>query len=168
MIQSARVAFDQMSNDIRLAGFEFDADGEITPYPNQPDEPIEYMHSRAIVVRANYDFAKELRGREPGLELPGSAVDDCCPVVTTSNEEFVAFALGKPAGETQPTGSIVFKADVSGTNDLGPTFDDDFRDAKVDRTTGAITGEETVTIPNVELTNFSNPPYVLYRFQLND
>ena len=31
MVQSARVAFDQMVNDVRQAGFEFDVDGEVTP-----------------------------------------------------------------------------------------------------------------------------------------
>lgn len=167
MIQGARVAFEQMSNDVRLAGFEFDLDGERQSYPGQPDEPIEYMHRRAIVVRGNFDFYdKELKGREPGLEFQGQSAE-CCPIVTTSNEEIVGFALSKPSG-TLPTGSIVFKADTSGTEDAD---DEDRRDAFV-MSDGTIVNEETVTIANVELLNPNAvgyaPPYTLYRFHLDE
>ena len=173
MVQAARVAFEQMSNDVRLAGFEFDLDGEKEGYPGQPDEPLEFMHRRAIVVRANFDFDKEFKGREPGLEL-GDQLSACCPIVTTANDEIIGFALGKPSG-TLPTGSIVFKADTSGTNDVvvapSDSYDTDVRDAYVEAD-GDIIGEETVTIPNVELLGPGDsgyaPPYTLYRFQLNE
>jgi type II secretory pathway pseudopilin PulG len=172
MVQSARVAFEQMSNDVRLAGFEFDLDGEKEGYPNQPDEPIEFMHRRAIVVRANFDFDKEMKGREPGLEFGEGNIVACCPIVTTANDEIIGFALGKPSG-TLPTGNIVFKADTSGTNDTpasGDAYDTSRRDAIVE-SDGDIVGEETITIGNVELLGPGDagyaPPYTLYRFQLN-
>lgn len=166
MVQSARSAFDQMVNDIRQAGYEFDVDGELTLYPNQPDEALEFMRRRAIVVRANYDFEKELRGREPGLEE--SNLDVCCPVVTTANDEIVGYALGKPVGTTQPTGTLTMKFDTTGTAD---TTDNIRRDGYVTRSgnnAGALNNEETVTVSNFELGALDNPPYVLYRFTFNE
>lgn len=165
MVQGARVAFEQITNDIRLAGYEFDLDGDRESYDNQPDEPIEFMHRRAIVVRANFDFDKELKGREPGLEFGDQQFEFCCPIVTTANDEIVGFALGKPSG-TQPAGSIVFNADISGTLS---TADTDRRDGYVD-SSGDIIDEETITIPDVEFldpgaTGYA-PPYTLYRFHL--
>ncbi len=168
-VQAARVGFDQMSDDIRLAGFEFDVDGEKESYPNQADEPIEFMHRRAIVLRANFDFDKEMRGRESGLEFDAETDQiTCCPIVTTGNDEIIGYALGKPSG-TQPPGTITFKADTTGTVS---TLDTVVRDAFVNKTTGAITGEETKTIANVELRNTNDaayaPPYTLYRFYFDD
>jgi prepilin-type N-terminal cleavage/methylation domain-containing protein len=166
LAQSVRVGFDQMVMDIRLAGFEFDLDGDKTKYPNQPDEPVELMGERAIIVRGNMDFINEdqLRGREPGLELRTVDSDECCPVVTTGNDEIVGYYLGKPQGETQPVGTLQAFFDTSGTLDTDDTLG---RDASIS-SAGAITGEETIQVTGVQLTNVNTasdtPPYVLYRF----
>ena len=81
--------------------FEFDLDGPPTDgTDNQSDESIEYMGETAIAVRSNYDFASEdFRGREELYELTGSS---CCPIVTTGNDEILAFALGKDEGDPNP------------------------------------------------------------------
>jgi len=167
MVQGARVAFEGMNDDIRLAGYEFDVDGIEPSQPNQPDEPLEYMHPRAIVVRGNLDFDKELRGREPRIE---NEEGGCCPIVTTANDEIVAYYLGKPSG-TQPTGTIQFGADITGTNE-DPALDDAIRRDAFVGADGLIDGEEWVTIDGVEDRAPTDPgyapPYTLYRAYIKD
>lgn len=164
LIQSVRVGFEQMVGDVRMAGFELDLDGDDTDYDNAPDEPIELMHEHAIIVRGNYDFADDaaIRGREPGLERNDDTA--CCPVVTTANDEIVGYALGKQEG-TQPTGSVAARFDLTGTQ---ATNDTSIRDASISDT-GVISGEEAITINQLELTDDPpSPPYVLYRFTWDD
>ena len=50
--QNTRVAFDRMVADVRMAGFNYNPDGD----PNRPDEQIEGMWDGAITVRGDYDF----------------------------------------------------------------------------------------------------------------
>ena len=154
LIQSTRFGFEEMTTRIRAAGFEFDLDGTSGSAALQSDEPIEYMGATAIIVRANYDFEAEgdvLRGREEYLET--GPVD----IVTTGNDEIIAFALGKDEGDPNPP-----------TETLQAWFDlDGPRDGVIDDM-GEIAGEELVEIPNVALTDFSDPPYTLYEFSWTD
>lgn len=162
MVQSTRFGFDEMATRIRAAGFEFDVDGVSPTFANQSDESIEFMGAHAIIVRANYDFNQEaLRGREESLEIDPNEPDspDCCPVVTTGNDEIIGFALGKDLGASDaPTGTITAYFDLSAP-----------RDGRVGITDGNISGEETVTIESVELDDDpGDPPYVLYQFTWDD
>lgn len=156
LIQSTRFGFEEMANRIRSAGYEFDLDGPPTDSPNQSDESIEYMASTAIAVRSNYDFASEaFRGREVLYEQSGGG---CCPIVTTGNDEILAFALSKDEGApNQPTESMTLYLDLDAP-----------RNGIVSMDSGLIEGEEAITIPNVALTDFSDPPYVLYQFTWSD
>lgn len=154
--QNTRVGFDAMMDELRLAGFDYDRDGDRTEYADSPDEPLEFIHEHAISFRANLDHENAVGGRESALEIgmgdPGWGTD-CCPIVTTANEEIVTYALRSddPAANTD---SITIKVDSSTP-----------RDATIDGT--GIQNEETLTIPNVDLSD-DHPPYRLFRFVVND
>jgi prepilin-type N-terminal cleavage/methylation domain-containing protein len=123
----------------------------------QPDEQIEYAGKSAVVLRANFNYDTATGpctaldpcegGREPNLESTEF------PVVTTANNEIVAYAL-KPMKGTA-TDSLVFYADTSIPRKANPTTD-----AK----------ENKITITGVDLcTNgCTNPPYTLYRYTVQD
>ena len=53
--QRARVGFELLLSELRLAGFDHDRDGEDNEYPNQPDEQLEFIAANAISFRANFD-----------------------------------------------------------------------------------------------------------------
>lgn len=175
MTQSGRVALDQLVHEIRLAGFEYDVDGPTATYPQMPDEPIEFMHERAISIRANFDGNDEFGGREPALEYvdldPSSQENMCCPIVTTGNDEIITYALGKsPGAPDQPDDTITMKYDTTGTQDEpdGDGFyDNDIRDATVGDD-DIIRDEETIEIGEVHLGDPDDPPYTLYRFYWDD
>ena len=43
MQQRTRMAFDQMMTELRLAGFDYNRDGEENVYPDHPDEQLEWI-----------------------------------------------------------------------------------------------------------------------------
>jgi prepilin-type N-terminal cleavage/methylation domain-containing protein len=126
----------------------------------QPDEQIEYAGRSAVVIRANFNYETANgpcvaltpceAGREPKLQSTEF------PVVTTANNEIVAYAL-KPvkwaSGETAD--DLVFYADTSIPRKANPSTD-----AK----------ETKVTITGVDLCDkgCNSPPYTLYRYTLKD
>jgi hypothetical protein len=123
----------------------------------QPDEQIEYAGKSAVVIRANFNYDTATGpctaldpcegGREPKLQSTEF------PVVTTANNEIVAYAL-KPMKGTA-TDSLVFYADTAIPRKANPTTD-----AK----------ENKITISGVDLctAGCNNPPYTLYRYTVQD
>ena len=135
--QVVRIAFDMISSDLRMAGYNVDPDGT----PGRPDEPIEGAFDTAIVLRADFDADGDGSGPTvPESSLAGGAFD----VVSTGNDEIVAYVLSRPDGSGPDT--LTFEADVQSTP----------RDGTVD----------TVSIDNVALVH-DNPPYTLYRVTLD-
>lgn len=86
--QNARTGFDQMVRELRLAGFNTNADGT----PTRPDEQIEGAWDTAVSIRADFDFEDPSRNTSPETSLAGTF-----NIVTTGNDEIVTFALAKPA-----------------------------------------------------------------------
>lgn len=174
MQQNTRVAFDKMVADLRMAGFDFDRDGipagsvgGSNQY-QQPDEQFEYIGPSAIVIRGNFDYESE------AAPCASSTSENCSngregptyestqfPVVTTGNDEIVAYALVPDSQTTIPstcdpaTNCIEFFADTYLPRDSYP--DTGGRD------------EPKVQIKGVDLCNggCNNPPYTLYRFTLD-
>jgi prepilin-type N-terminal cleavage/methylation domain-containing protein len=91
--QATRVAFDRMISDIRLAGFNYNPDGDTT----RIDEQIEGAWDTAVTVRGDFDFEDPAASVSPESALPGTSYD----VVSTGNDEIVTYALAKP-GPTGP------------------------------------------------------------------
>ena len=157
MQQRTRLAFDVMLDELRRAGFDYNRDGDANPYPDATDEQIEYVGAHAITIRGNLDYGDASTGRESAYELhPGDTGygTSCCPIVTTANDEIVTYAL-RSDDSSKNVGTIALKVDTSQPRNAG-------RD-----NTGAVVGEETVRITNVDLTG-NNPPYTLMRFSLDD
>ena len=106
--QNARTGFDQMVRELRLAGFNTNADGT----PTRPDEQIEGAWDTAVSIRADFDFEDASKNTTPETSLAGTF-----NIVTTGNDEIVTFALGKP---TPAAGSAFgFVADVGDTTRNG-------------------------------------------------
>ena len=80
--QSVRVAFDRITSDLRMAGFNFNPDGDA----DTPDEQIEGAFAGAIAFRGDYD-----RSPEPALAGTAQAA------VAVGNDEIVMYALSKPS-----------------------------------------------------------------------
>ena len=142
--QNTRVAFDKMVAEVRMAGFDYDRDGDPTTgaAEEQPDEQIEYADTRALTFRANLDYDSNATGDyENGREKDWESAK--YPVVTTGNDEIVTYALHSKTGSNSST--IVFKADVNKPRD------------------GT---ESDITIDNVDTTGV-NPPYELQRITID-
>lgn len=122
------------------------------PVYEQPDEQIEYAHSAAVTLRANFDYDEPNtnNGREKDLE---DSTLGSFPVVTTGNDEIVTYALVSRTGSNND--SITFYADVNNGLPL----------KRESYPGGAI--ERAITINGVDLSN-ANPPYTLMRYTLND
>jgi prepilin-type N-terminal cleavage/methylation domain-containing protein len=154
--QRTRLAFEVMLDELRLAGFDYNRDGEFNAYPDHPDEQLEYLSQYALTFRGNLDYGEDGTGREADLELPNTDPDfgvACCPIVTTGNDEIVTYALRSDRMAAN-TGTITFLADTSAPRDA-------FFDA------GEVDEEEEITIQNVDLSS-ANPPYTLMRFTLDE
>jgi hypothetical protein len=163
--QNTRVAFDKMLSDVRLSGFDYDRDGVPTALgeSQQPDEQIEYAGTSALTIRGNlnYNDATTDGGRVKALELPNSQF----PIVTTSNDEIVTYAL-VPDSPSAVTESMTFYADV--TDGSAPK--------RQSYPGGSV--EDTITISGIDLCDddkngdgkigCEQPPYTLYRFTVND
>jgi type II secretory pathway pseudopilin PulG len=134
--QNTRVAFDRMISDLRMAGFNYNPDGDT----GRPDEQIEGMWSNAITVRGDYDY-ETADANTPESTLGGSTAT--FDLVSTGNDEIVTYALAKPSGTGGTT--LQFQADVGSVP----------RDGTVD----------TVNVNNVFL-DMNSPPYTLYRIVL--
>lgn len=157
MQQNTRIAFDRMVADLRMTGFDFDRDGlpAVSGQSQQPDEQIEYAGPSAITIRANFDYEDVATdgGRVTALETPNSQF----PIVTTSNEEIVTYALVSDDA-SKNTDTITFYADVTdGASETRESFPGGQQ-------------EDEITITGVDLCDDGegcvNPPYTLYRFTL--
>ena len=137
--QVARVAFDIITSDIRMAGFNTNPDGSLA----RPDEQLEAAYATAITVRADFDANDpiEVDLPEEALGGPGAAFR----AVSTGNDEIVSYVLAKPDGNSPDT--LAFSADVG----------DAVRDASI----------ENVTVGQVDMTQ-SDPPYTLYKIVLEN
>lgn len=138
--QAVRIAFDRLTADLRMAGYNTNPDGDL----GRTDEQIEAAFDGAVVIRADFD------GEDPSLAtVPETALatGGALTTVSTGNDEIVVYALGKPnwtGGQT-----LTFSADVRQSP----------RDNVV----------ETVSIPNLALTqSAAEAPYTLYRITLNN
>jgi len=125
-----------------------------TPVYEQPDEQIEYAHSAAITIRANFDYNDTTttdHGRE--LELEKSS-GYRFPVVTTGNDEIVTYALVSRSGHPSANkNTITFYADVTNGS------------AETRESYPGMDVEDKIDIPGVDLTN-QYPPYTLMRYTL--
>ncbi len=115
----------------------------------QPDEQIEYAGPNAVVFRGNFNYSDPTttdNGTEPSYETAQF------PVVTTSNQEIVAYALRSMKASAN-TGSISFYADVAKPRAAYPGG----------------SAETLVTISGIDTSqNEANAPYQLVRFTLQD
>lgn len=157
--QNTRVAFDRLTADLRMTGFDFDRDGipTVTSAFQAPDEQIEFLGRNALTIRGNFDYQTD---PENGREcIPDTADPKKCqpntgyesaqfPVVTVGNDEIVTYGLVSETGPNNDT--ISFYADVpdrKAFNDAGGR------------------PENQVNITGVDFSN-ANPPYTLYRFTI--
>jgi len=136
--QNTRVAFDRIVSELRMAGFNYNPDGDLT----RPDEQIEGAWDTAVTFRGDMDF--EVTPAEDSVnnnQIPELTLDDgIFNVVSVGNDEIITYALGKPDGSGGV--DLVFNADVQESP----------RDGDV----------EPVRIENIHLDQ-SSPPYTLYR-----
>ncbi|MCH7780774.1 MAG: prepilin-type N-terminal cleavage/methylation domain-containing protein [Acidobacteria bacterium] len=137
--QAARIAFDLITSDIRMAGFNTNPDANRA----RPDEQLEAAYATAITVRADFDADDPIDANVPEQTLAGTG--SAFPAVSTGNDEIVSYVLAKPDGSSPDT--LTFSADVG----------DAVRDASI----------EDVTVGRVDLTQ-SDPPYTLYRIVLEN
>jgi len=146
-----------------VAGQVLTGDGSVTwvtlgPVFQQPDEQIEFAGLSSIAIRANFDYQMDItneHGREdanasggagPNYEPAGGQF----PIVTTANNEIVAYALRSVSGPNPDT--LEFWADTTTPRSAFPGGGP----------------EKRVQIPNVDLctSGCNNPPYTLMRFTL--
>jgi type II secretory pathway pseudopilin PulG len=125
--ESVRIAFDKISTDLRMLGYNTNPDGN----PGRPDEQLEAALDHAVILRADFDRADDAASIDPEASLAGGAFT----TVSTGNDEIVGYVLAKPDGSGPDT--ITFQADVG--------------QAKRDGTV------EPVSIPNVVLNPTSPP-----------
>lgn len=136
--QNMRFAMDRMLETMRDAGAGYNTLGS----PKLADEQIEGAWESAVVVRGNFDNA-----RESALESTSTAG---FAIVTTGNEEIVAWVLRKPTLADNNT-SIQIKADFTSPRSAIYTSDTN------------ITLETLKRIPVAATTiaEQTNPPYQL-------
>ncbi|TDI31054.1 MAG: prepilin-type N-terminal cleavage/methylation domain-containing protein, partial [Acidobacteria bacterium] len=84
--QTTRAGFDRMIRELRLAGFNHNADGSSA----RPDEQIEGAWDTAVTFRADFDVDDPVASTIPEVALTGTF-----NVVTIGNDEIVTYALGK-------------------------------------------------------------------------
>ncbi|HEX6851643.1 MAG TPA: prepilin-type N-terminal cleavage/methylation domain-containing protein [Candidatus Polarisedimenticolaceae bacterium] len=97
--QAVRIAFDRLNADLRMAGYNYNPDGNVASV----DEQIEAAYDGAIVIRGDFDGQEE-----PALVGPAAAS------VSVGNDEIVIYALSKPEWISSGTGgqTLTFSADV--------------------------------------------------------
>ena len=125
--QAVRIAFDRLTSDLRLTGFNYNPDGA----KNRPDEQFEAAFDTAIVIRADFDIEDPVASQNPEIALAGGAFLS----VSTGNDEILAYVLAKPDGSSPHT--LAFQADVQEAQRDG--------------------GVEIIGIPNVALVHDDPP-----------
>ncbi|MCP3979077.1 MAG: hypothetical protein GY716_07065 [bacterium] len=135
--QAVRIAFELLTTDIRMAGFNTNPDGNKA----RPDEQIEAAYPTAIVIRADFDGGDPVAAADPESTLAGDAFLS----VSTGNDEIRTYVLvsHNPASRGD---SVRFSADVLPGQ----------RDGQV----------EVVDVDTVSMT-LDDPPYTLYRITLD-
>jgi prepilin-type N-terminal cleavage/methylation domain-containing protein len=100
--QNVRIAFDELTEDLRLAGFNVNPDGR-----NFKDEQLEFAGATAIVIRADFDAGDPVAALVPeeALAGPGSAL----LTVSTGNDEVRAYVLANERSSE----ALVFHADFA-------------------------------------------------------
>jgi prepilin-type N-terminal cleavage/methylation domain-containing protein len=101
--QATRVAFDRMLSDLRLAGFNWNPDGDST----RIDEQVEGAWDTAVTIRGDFDFEDPTASTTPESALPGTAYT----AVSTGNDEIVTYVLAKP-GVSGPA-TLALRMDVN-------------------------------------------------------
>ena len=137
--QVARIGFDIITSDIRMAGFNTNPDGN----KMRPDEQLEAAYATAITVRADFDADDPIEVDLPEEALAGSGA--AFRAVSTGNDEIVSYVLAKPDGNSSDT--LEFSADVGGA----------VRDASI----------EDIAVGRIDLAQ-SDPPYTLYKVVLEN
>jgi hypothetical protein len=99
--QATRVAFDRMVSDLRLAGFNYNPDGDTT----RVDEQVEGAWDTAVTIRGDFDFEDPTASATPETALAGANYE----IVSTGNDEIVTYALAK-SGASGPD-SLVMRLD---------------------------------------------------------
>lgn len=102
--QAVRIAFDKLNADLRMAGFNYNPDGDAT----RPDEQIENASDTAVVFRADFDAEDATASTTPETTL---ATGGAFNTVSTGNDEIVGYVLGKPDGSSSET--LTFNADIA-------------------------------------------------------
>ena len=125
--EAVRIAYDRVTADLRMLGFNVFPDGNAA----SPDEQLEVALDHAIIFRGDFDAEDLVKRVDHETALAGGAFN----VVSTGNDEVVGYVLSKPDGTGPDT--ITFQADV----------DDQPRN-------GTVT---TVTVNNVVLNPTSPP-----------
>ena len=125
--EAVRIAYDRLTADMRMLGFNANPDGSVT----RPDEQLEVGLDHAIIFRGDFDAEDPALRVDHETALAGGAFN----VVSTGNDEVVGYVLARPDGTGPDT--ITFQADV----------DDEPRD-------GAVTN---VTVNNVVLNPTNPP-----------
>jgi prepilin-type N-terminal cleavage/methylation domain-containing protein len=100
--QSTRVAFDRMISDIRLAGFNWNPDGDAT----RVDEQLEGVWDTAVTLRSDFDFEDPAASIAPEAALAGINYN----AVSTGNDEIVTYALAKPGPSGPDSLTVVLDA----------------------------------------------------------
>lgn len=100
--EAVRIAYDRMTSDLRMLGYNVNPDGD----PNRPDEQLEVALDHAIIFRGDFDAEDPTLKNTPEAALAGGAFN----VVSTGNDEIVGYVLSNPNGTGPDT--ITFKADV--------------------------------------------------------
>src|SRR5580765_6598278 len=138
--EAVRIAYDRLTADLRMLGFNTNPDGSAT----RPDEQLEVGLDHAIIFRGDFDAEDPAKNNDHESALAGGAFS----TVSTGNDEVVGYVLSKPDGTGPDT--ITFQADV----------DDEPRNGTV----------ATVTVNNVVLNPgaTTSPPYTLYKISLNN
>jgi len=103
--ESVRIAFDRLSSDLRMLGYNVNPDGNLA----RPDEQLEGALDHAVILRADFDRSDPAASATPEATLAGGAFSN----VSTGNDEIVAYVLSKPDGTGPDT--ITFDADVQGS-----------------------------------------------------
>jgi len=103
--ESVRIAFDRLSSDLRMLGYNVNPDGNLA----RPDEQLEGALDHAVILRADFDRSDPAASATPEATLSGGAFSN----VSTGNDEIVAYVLSKPDGTGPDT--ITFDADVQGS-----------------------------------------------------
>ena len=99
--EAVRIAYDKLTSDLRLLGYNVNPDGA-----NRPDEQLEAALDHAIIFRGDFDAEDPSARTTPESALAGGAFN----TISTGNDEIVGYVLEQPGGGGPD--SISFQADV--------------------------------------------------------